>query len=42
MYYYILNVNRDNEVLTITNETGTTTYSEPGNVEVHGTLTIVK
>ena len=42
VYYYILNVNRDNEVLTITNETGTTTYSEPGNVEVHGTLTIVK
>ena len=31
VYYYILNVNRDNEALTITNEAGTTTYT--GNPE---------
>ena len=42
VYYYILNVNRDNEPLTIRNEAGTTTYTEPGNVEVHGTLTVIK
>ena len=42
VYYYILNVNRNNEALTITNEAGTTTYTAPGNVEVHGTLTVIK
>jgi hypothetical protein len=42
VYYSLLNVNRDNEVLTITNEAGTTTYTEPGNVEVHGTVTVIK
>ena len=42
VYYYILNVNRDTEALSITNETGTTTYTQPGNVEVHGTLTVIK
>ena len=42
MYYYILNVNRDNETLTITNEAGTNTYTEPGNLEVHGMVTVIK
>ena len=42
VYYYILNVNRDTEALSITNETGTITYTQPGNVEVHGTLTVIK
>ena len=42
VYYYILNVDRENEPLTVINEAGTTTYTEAGNVQVHGSLTIVK
>ena len=42
VYFYILNVNRDDEPLTINDVRGTTEFTEPGDIEIHGTITVIK
>jgi gliding motility-associated-like protein len=41
-YYYILHINRDSEQISVTTESGTTEYIEPGPIELHGSFMVVK
>ncbi len=41
-YYYRVRINRVSGDLTITDENGTTTYTEPGVIELVGSLTLVR
>lgn len=41
-YYYHIRINRVSGDLTITDENGTTTYTEPGPIELVGSLTLVR
>ena len=41
-YYYRVRINRVSGDLTITDENGTTTYTEPGAIELVGSLTLVR
>ena len=41
-YYYILHINRTEEQITVTTELGTTEYTEPGAIELHGSFAVIK
>ena len=37
MYYYVLHIARGDELISVTTEGGTTTYTEPGTIDLHAT-----
>ena len=42
MYYYVLHIARGDDLISITTEEGTTTYTEPGTIDLHGAITVLK
>jgi gliding motility-associated-like protein len=41
-YYYVLHINRTEEQISVTTEQGTTEYTEPGAIDLHGSFTVIK
>ena len=42
MYYYVLHIARGDELISITTEEGTTTYTELGTIDLQGAITVIK
>ena len=42
VYYYILHIARGDEQISVTTIDGTTLYTEPGPIEIHGSITVIK
>ena len=42
MYYYVLHIARGDELISVTTEEGTTSYTEPGTIDLHGAITVIK
>jgi gliding motility-associated-like protein len=41
-YYYVIRINRSEGDLTIIDENGSSTYTEPGTIELKGSLTLIR
>lgn len=42
IYYYVLHITRGDERISVTTEEGTTPYTEPGTIDLHGAVTVIK
>ena len=42
IYYYVLHIARGDELISVTTEEGTTPYTEPGTIDLHGAVTVIK
>ena len=42
IYYYVLHITRGDELISVTTEEGTTPYTEPGTIDLHGAVTVIK
>ena len=42
MYYYVLHIARGDELISITTEEGTTSYTDFGAIDLNGAITVIK
>ena len=42
MYYYVLHIDRGDELISITTERGTTSYTDFGAIDLNGAITVIK